>query len=284
MTRPMPIWHLEPASPSSRVLVFQAGRVLYPGVTLESALLSPERAAELAGYAVESPAESPAPLLVARWRDQDIYAVELPDPDPGAETEADAEALSSRSLRQILTDEPADFAALCSTAVQLLHWQRDHRFCGRCASPTRMLETERARYCDQCRHRFFPRLSPCVIIAIRKGDQVLLAQSHRAAGQFYSLIAGFVEPGESAEEAVHREVAEETGLQVSNLRYRESQSWAFPHQLMLGYLADYQSGELVLETAELAAADWFSAESLPAVPGEWTIAGKLIRQALEAST
>lgn len=266
MSFPLPVWHLEPASPDSCVMVFQDGRLIWPDDGPETGLHRYDQASGLGRFETE-------PLLVGRWRDRDIYAVDLQD----------AGSLPSRSLRQILTEDPADFATLCSTAIQLLHWQRDNRFCGRCGEPSRLLEQERARYCDHCRHRLFPRLSPCVIVAIRKGDQVLLAQSHRAAGQFYSLIAGFVEPGESAEEAVHREVAEETGLKVGNLRYMESQSWAFPHQLMLGFLADYEGGELTLEQAELADGGWFTAADLPAVPGEWTIAGKLIRYALEAA-
>jgi NAD+ diphosphatase len=268
MTRPLPVWHLEPASSSSRLLVFQGNDLVYPGEAMADPLFSHAQATALGEFEA-------APLLVARWRGDDIYAVALAAPA--------TQSSPARTLRAVLTEDSPDFAALASTAVQLLHWQRDNRFCGRCGEPTRLHESERAHYCDQCDYRLFPRLSPCVIVAIQRRGKVLLAQSHRAAGRFFSLIAGFVEPGESAEEAVHREVAEETGLTVTNLRYVESQSWAFPHQLMLGYLVDYESGDLVLEEAELADADWFDADSLPAVPGEWTIAGKLIRYALEAS-
>lgn len=266
MTRPLPVWHLEPASASAPVLVFQGNDLVYPGEAMDEPFFSHAGAKGLGELEA-------APLLVAQWQGEDIYAVALTTPgDQPAQT---------KSLRAVFTSDSADFAALASTALQLLHWQRDNRYCGRCGGATRSLPQERAFFCDNCNHRLFPRLSPCVIVAIQHQGKVLLAQSRRAPANFYSLIAGFVEPGESAEEAVHREVAEETGLQVTNLRYRESQTWAFPHQLMLGYLADYSSGELVLEEAELASADWFGIDDLPAVPGEWTIAGKLIRYALE---
>ena len=265
MTRPLPIWHLEPANSSSRLLVFQGNDLVYPGEAMESAFFGHD-ASHLGRFEAE-------PLLVAEWQGAHIYAATLTDP-----VKAD---LPKKPLRAVLTEESPGFAALASTAMQLLHWQRDNRYCGRCGGATRPHERERAFYCESCNHRLFPRLSPCVIVAIQRRGKVLLAQSHRAAGQFFSLIAGFIEPGESAEEAVHREVAEETGLEVTNLRYTESQSWAFPHQLMLGYLADYQAGDLVLEEAEIAAAGWFDHHDLPAVPGEWTIAGRLIRSALE---
>lgn len=265
MTRPLPVWHLEAATPSSRVLVFQDNNLVYPDAPMEEPLFVHEQVALLGQLEAE-------PLLVAQWQGEDIYAAHLVTTQ---------DALPSRSVRQLLSKGPRDLAALASTAIQLLHWQRDNRYCGRCGNATRLLEKERARYCEPCKHRFFPRLSPCVIVAIRKAEQILLAQSHHFPDDFYSLIAGFIEPGESAEEAVHRETAEETGLRVNNVRYIASEPWAFPHQLMLGYLADYESGELILEEAELADANWFSADDLPQVPGEWTIAGRLIRLAFK---
>lgn len=265
MTRPLPVWHLKPASPSSRVLVFQENNLICSSDT--DPLFNCDAVSDLGDSSAE-------PLLVAHWRGEDIYALSLAD--------TAEHRFPARSLRSVLAEGPSELSALASTAVQLLHWRRDNRYCGRCGEPTYLLEKERASYCERCRHRLFPRLSPCVIVAIQHDEKVLLAQSHRSGGQFYSLIAGFVEPGESAEEAVHREVAEETGLQVTNVRYIESEPWAFPHQLMLGYIADYASGDVVLEEEELADAGWFSASDLPSIPGEWTIAGRLIRYALEA--
>lgn len=268
MPRPLPVWHLAPPSVDSRVLVFVGNELIGSDPAVTMPMLSYAETAQMGRPEM-------SPLLIGHWQGEDIYAVAL---------DQVSDHYPRRTLRSILASDDAEFAALVSTAVQLLAWQRDHRHCGRCGAATRLLEKERAFYCDRCRHRFFPRLSPCVIVAIRKGPQVLLAQAHLYAGKLYSLIAGFVEPGESAEEAVHREVHEETGLEVTNLRYVESQPWAFPHQLMLGFVADYKAGRLVLDQQELATADWFDARSLPTVPGEWTIAGRLIRVALEAGT
>ncbi|MDX1799974.1 MAG: NAD(+) diphosphatase [Marinobacter sp.] len=186
-----------------------------------------------------------------------------------------AERISTREAVLTADDEPA---AMIGTALQVHQWWRDHRFCGRCGQPTGFHPAERARWCDHCGIPWYARLAPCVIVVIRRGDQFLLARSSRTRRHFFSLIAGFVEPGESAEQAVAREVMEETGLQVANVRYRGSQPWPFPHQLMLGYFADYVAGDLVLQEDELAEAGWYAPGALPPVPPDTTIAGRLIRR------
>ncbi|MCM0611209.1 NAD(+) diphosphatase [Marinobacter sediminum] len=191
--------------------------------------------------------------------------------------EADASGLESVALRDALLmmeDAPTD---LLSTGFQVWQWWRDHRFCGRCGGETTSHPGERARWCQPCSIPWYPRLAPCVIVVIRKGDHLLLARSSRAKHHFYSLIAGFVEPGESLEGAVAREVKEETGLDVTNVRYHASQPWPFPHQLMVGFFADYAGGELVLQEDELADAGWFLPGDTPPVPPQTTIAGRLIR-------
>ncbi len=182
------------------------------------------------------------------------------------------------SLREAMLNVPEAPVAMLATAAQVQQWLLDHRYCGRCGSETGFHTADRARWCDHCSIPFYPRLAPCVIVVIRRGDRFLLARSSRVRNHFFSLIAGFVEPGESAEEAVAREVMEETGLRVSNVRYRASQPWPFPHQLMLGYFADYESGELRLQEDELAEADWYTPEEHPPVPPGSTIAGWLIQQ------
>lgn len=166
---------------------------------------------------------------------------------------------------------------LAARARGLLDWRRQHRFCGQCGQPTQALAGESAMVCEPCRLRFYPRVSPCVIVLITRGPEVLLAQGvrHRSAG-WYSTLAGFVETGESAEQAVHREIREEVGVEVTNLRYQGSQTWPFPHQLMLGFWADYDGGDIRLAPDEIADANWFHVDRLPQFPPGFSIAGWMI--------
>lgn len=196
-------------------------------------------------------------------------------------TEADARAMEQsaepvalRDAILMIEDAPAD---MLGTAFQVHQWWRDHRYCGRCGEVTALHPVERAKWCESCGIPWYPRVAPCVIVVIRRGDQLLLARSSRVKRHFFSLIAGFVEPGENIEAAVAREVKEETGLDVSNIRYQASQPWPFPHQLMLGFFADYAGGELVLQEDEIAEADWYRPGELPPVPPATTIAGRLIQ-------
>jgi NAD+ diphosphatase len=195
-------------------------------------------------------------------------------------TEVDEHAvpeLQPVTLRDaLLTMEDAP-TELLSTGFQVWQWWLDNQFCGRCGQRTGFHPRERAKWCETCGIPWYPRLAPCVIVVIRKGDQYLLARSSRITRHFYSLIAGFVEPGETLEQAVEREVKEETGLDVCNVRYQGSQPWPFPHQLMMGFFADYAGGELVLQEDELADAGWYAPGNTPPVPGPATIAGTLIR-------
>lgn len=181
------------------------------------------------------------------------------------------------SLRSLFAETDASERAAFGAAKQRLQWVWDHHFCGRCGRETVWHDHEYTLYCGHCHHRQYPRLSPCIIVVIRDGDWLLLGRSHRHPPDLWSLIAGFIEPGESAEQAVAREVAEETGVAVRNLRYQASESWPFPHQLMLGFVADYAGGDLRRAEDELAGLDWFHRDSLPRVPGDWTIAGRLIQ-------
>jgi NAD+ diphosphatase len=162
-------------------------------------------------------------------------------------------------------------------AVQLVEWARNHRYCGRCGTPTVQSVEERARRCPRCSLLAFPRLAPAVITLIERDDgRALLARNARWPQEMYSCLAGFVEPGETIEAAVQREVAEEVGLEVDNLRYYGSQPWPFPHSLMLGFHARYASGEITCDDDEIAEARWFTAGALPNLPGPISIARRLI--------
>jgi len=165
-------------------------------------------------------------------------------------------------------------------AVQLVEWQRTHRFCGRCATPTDDVPGERARKCPACGLMAFPRLSPAVIMLVERDDgRALLARNVMFPEGMFSCLAGFVEPGETLEDAVRREIHEEVGIVVDDLDYRGSQPWPFPHQLMIGFGARYVSGDIAVDGTEIAEASWFARDELPNIPpAGMSIAGTLIQE------
>lgn len=171
--------------------------------------------------------------------------------------------------------ESAHFA-MAGRASQIIAWHRTHQFCGRCGAPTSESERGRAKYCPSCRLSFYPRLSPSIIVLVTRGEEMLLARNVRWPAGRYSTLAGFVEPGETVEEALHREVHEEVGIEVTNLRYQGSQPWPFPNSLMVGFHADYGAGEIRLQREEIADARWFHFSALPEIPGRTAISRWLI--------
>jgi NAD+ diphosphatase len=172
---------------------------------------------------------------------------------------------------------------LAGRAQQLAHWREFHRFCGRCGAPTRPELHERVLACLSCGALYYPRIAPCVIGIVVRGQECLLAHNARFPDGLYSALAGFIEPGESAEQALVREIREETGIEVDQLEYMGSQPWPFPSQLMLGFVARYSSGEIVVDGVEITDAQWFTAENLPQVPSAHTISGKLIQHFVQHS-
>jgi len=180
--------------------------------------------------------------------------------------------------------EPKLSVALLSLAgvgQMILHWEQSSRYCGNCGSMMTRLEKEWGKKCQACNIHHFPRIHPCVIGLIIKGDEILLARKAEWADGRYSLVAGFVEFGECLEEAMARETAEETNIQIKNIRYIGSQSWPFPSQLMCGFVADYAGGEIELRDKELADAKWCKLDQLPTLPPKRSIARHLIDRAGE---
>lgn len=179
------------------------------------------------------------------------------------------------SLRQLLDVEGGLFQ-LAGRGVQLAEFYRAHRFCGYCGHKMQHSKTELACLCGHCRERYYPQIAPCVIVAIRRGSEILLAQHVRHRGNMYTALAGFVELGETLEQAVAREVMEESNIRIKNLQYVSSQPWPFPHSLMMAYIAEYADGELRHDPSELRDAAWFRYDKLPILPPAGTVARRLI--------
>lgn len=161
-------------------------------------------------------------------------------------------------------------------AFQLMNWKRSNHFCGRCGAAMRECERERAMACPACGHMSFPNLSPAVIVAVEKEGRLLMGNNAKFPRGRYSVLAGFVEPGESLEDAVSREIYEESGIRVKNIQYFGSQPWPFPNSLMLGFRAEWESGEPTPDGAELTDVRWFSPEALPDIPSSVSISRQLI--------
>ena len=184
-------------------------------------------------------------------------------------------------LRAAMMAMPEAQMLLAGRAAQILEWDRAHRFCGVCGSATESLPHERARRCPACQHAVYPRLNPAMMALVWRGDELLLARAPNFKPGMFSALAGFVEAGESLEDCVHREVAEEVGLTVKNLRYYGSQSWPFPHSLMVAYTAEWVAGEIRPQPGEIEEAYWFPIDALPGIPPRFSISGHLIRDTVE---
>lgn len=172
---------------------------------------------------------------------------------------------------------------LAGRAVQLIEWDHTTRYCGRCATPTEPAPGERARRCPACGLLAFPRLAPAVITLIEREGEALLARGRAFPVPMYSCVAGFVEPGETLEEAVRREVHEEVGVDLGEIRYISSQPWPFPHSLMVGFEATWESGDILIDGTEIVDAQWFGPDDLPMIPPGMSIARRLIDRWLERS-
>ncbi|MCP4417487.1 MAG: NAD(+) diphosphatase [Chloroflexi bacterium] len=183
-------------------------------------------------------------------------------------------------IRPLFNRLPLDYLWLAGRAVQIIDWDRNHPFCSRCATPNEIQAHERAKKCPNCGLITYPRISPAIIVRVdRIIDDVphlLLARNGRWRRGWYSVLAGFVEPGETLEECVHREVFEEVGIHLQNVRYFGSQPWPFPNSLMLAFTADYASGDILLEEEEIEDANWFTVDTLPNLPSRISIARRLV--------
>lgn len=198
-------------------------------------------------------------------------------PQPVTADALAAKGLRPMSMRELYHQLPTDQMGVVCYYYHFLHWLDRSRFCGHCASPLPPPGPDTGRECRECHQRFYAQISPAIIVGVVRNDKLLLAQHKRHATSGYrSLLAGFVEPQESLEECVLREIHEEVGLKVSNLRYWGSQPWPFPGSLMIGYFAEGESDILIPDGDEILAADWYPRDQLPLTPGSFSIAGKMI--------
>lgn len=257
---------LAPATDQSWCLAFHEGQVLLPtphAVELLP-LHEPGRAALAEG--------ATAQLYLGRLGGLDCWTMRLDAVPPG---------WHAQPLRATMMELPEPLMLLAGRAAQVLEWDRAHRFCGVCGTPTEAHPSDRARRCPSCGYTAYPRISPAMMALVWRGRELLLARSPGYKPGTYSALAGFVEAGESIEECVLREVAEEVGVRVRNLSYYGSQSWPFPHSLMVAYRAEWDGGEIVPQPGEIEDAQWFDIDALPAIPPRFSISGHLIRDTVE---
>jgi NAD+ diphosphatase len=205
---------------------------------------------------------------------EDCFALPL-SAQPGADVSV-PEPWSVQGLRSLYPAFGDELFVVAGRGVQLASFVLTHRYCGRCGQPTRPAEREHAVRCEACGLSCYPRIAPAIIVLIRRGELALLGRSPRFPAAMYSTLAGFVEPGESLEQTLAREVREEVGVEVTGIRYFGSQPWPFPHSLMLGFTAQHAGGEIHVDGEEIADARWFSVRDLPNIPPRPSIARKLI--------
>lgn len=208
-------------------------------------------------------------LLAGEWLGLPCYTADmdhLPENQP----------LEIIAVRRLFGLAGAEAFALVGRATQLLDWQNNHQYCGKCGKPTMKKIGELAMNCSACGLLFYPRIAPAVMVLVRRGDEVLLARSPHFTPGVFSALAGFVEAGETLEQCAMREVREETGIEIANLRYFRSQSWPFPNSLMVAFTAEYANGILTPDPNEIEAADWFLRSALPPLPDPMSISRQLI--------
>jgi len=184
-----------------------------------------------------------------------------------------------RGSHALSTDQ--DLFLIAARAKQILTWHTTTQFCSHCGTPTQMCEKERAKICPHCHAKFFPQLAPVVLILIWRNNEILLARSPHFPKGVYSILAGFVEPGETLEQAAEREVKEEVGIDIKCLQYFGSQPWPFPSQLMIGFMAEYAHGEINIDPQEITDAQWFSLNALPVLPNPLSLSRHMIEHFLK---
>ncbi len=212
-------------------------------------------------------------IHIGSWNQKQIFAAELSKNIHIPETWI---KIPLRSLHGLLSEEEC---SLAGRAASFLHWDRSHTYCGCCGHSTFARDQEHCKECSSCGHLFYPQMTPAIMALVKKEGKILLARSPHFPENLYSVLAGFVELGETLEQCVAREVAEETGIQVKNIKYFASQPWPISHLVMVGFTCEWESGELSIDQEELVDAAWFSQDKLPIIPPHISLARFLIDSA-----
>ena len=207
-------------------------------------------------------------LYIGKFKNKDVFVVNVDDNK------------SFCNLKEVY-DIDKDMYLMATKAVLVRDWYISHQFCGRCAVKTILDEKDMMLKCPSCGQVHYPRIAPAIIVAVRKEGKLLMAQHSYHENIRYALVAGFVEPGESIEEAVHREVAEEIGIKIKNLKYQRSQSWPFPNSLMLAFTAEYDSGEIKVDGDEIVRAKWFAKDEIIRYDSDISISDWLIQSFID---
>lgn len=207
---------------------------------------------------------------IGQLREKYCYTAEL------TETDMVEEKYKFHDFRSIISYMNDEEFLLCSKAIQVINWDKDHKFCGRCGTMMETMTDERAKICPKCGFINYPRISPAIIVAITNGEKLLLAHNKNFKPGLYSLIAGFVEVGETFEQCVKREIMEEVGIKVKNIKYFQSQPWPFPNSLMIAFTAEYVEGEIQVDGKEIEDAGWYTVDKFPMIPAKGSVARKLI--------
>ena len=226
--------------------------------------------ADIIPTGADLPALAPEAHFLGTLEGRDCYAVAFP------KEHTPPSGMKLVQARGLFMQVDETVFGIAGRALAIAEWDTNHRFCGRCGQQTSLVPGERARRCPACHTPFYPRISPAVIMLITRGDSMLLARNANFPGAFFSTLAGFVDVGESLEETVVREVHEEVGVEVKNLRYFGSQPWPFGRSLMLAFTAEYAGGDIHVDGQEIAEANWFTADTLPKLPPSLSIARRLI--------
>jgi len=255
------ISHHATPEPESIVFVFQADRLVLHAGSRES---EPVELQEL------GTSQFVTCVYLGLFGDRECFGLSL-GPEAVLPTE-----LKTEDLRESFSGMDDAMAGIAGRAFQLVHWRAGNAFCGRCGAATEPEPDQMARRCRGCDQLYFPRINPAVITMVERGDSILLARNKGFRRDFYSVLAGFVEPAETLERAVMREVREEVGIEVRDIRYFGSQSWPFPSQLMVAFTAKYASGEISIQELELSDAGWFTVDRLPTLPRKGGMGRRLI--------